>query len=99
MHEFLAAQFNPDHGTGLDACIGLDWGDDMVTFAIREQQLDLHCDCQPEMTLYFESEKLARDLISGNADPVDAFMHGKFRASGHLIWVFHTMAAFRKATA
>jgi hypothetical protein len=47
------------------------------------------------MTLYFHSESLARELLSGEADPVNAFMQSQFRASGHLIWVFHTMAAFR----
>lgn len=95
MHEFLAQHFNPNHGTGLDACIGFDWGDGAMKFAIREQHLDLECDCEPEMTIYFASQKLAQDLISGSADAIDAFMRGQFRASGHLIWVFHTMAAFR----
>jgi putative sterol carrier protein len=47
------------------------------------------------MTIYFASEALASDLLRGEVDPVSAFMQGHFRASGHLIWVFHTMAAFR----
>jgi putative sterol carrier protein len=97
MYDFLAKSFNPEHGTGLDACIGFDWGSGSIAFAIREQQLDLDCNCEPEMTIYFESQKLAEDIISGSADAIDAFMRGRFRASGHLIWVFHTMAAFRNS--
>ena len=95
MNEFLTSCFNPDHGTGLDACIAFDWGKGSIRLAIREKQLDLDCDCEPEMTVYFDNEQLARDLLSGKADPIKAFMQSQFRASGHLIWVFHTMAAFR----
>ena len=95
MHEFLAQRFNPNHGTGLDACIVFDWGDGSMTFAIRGQHLDLECDGEPEMTIYFASQTLAQALLDGSADAMEAFMRGQFRASGHLIWVFHTMAAFR----
>ena len=95
MQDFLAQRFNPNHNTGLDACIRVDWGDGGIQFAVRETQLDLKCSDRPEMTLYFESESLARQLLSGESDLISAFMQNKFRASGHLIWVFHTMTAFR----
>ena len=95
MHDLLTQRFNPDHNTGLDACIRFDWGSGGIQFAVRETQLLLDCDSQPEMTIYFDSEALAKDLLCGEADPVMAFMQGQFRASGHLIWVFHIMAAFR----
>ena len=95
MYNLLAERFNPEHNTGLDACIRLDWGNGGIQFAVREAHLDLDCDSPPEMTIYFHSKALASDLLHGEADPVTAFMQGHFRASGHLIWVFHTMAAFR----
>ena len=47
------------------------------------------------MTIYFASQTLAQALLDGSADAMEAFMRGQFRDSGHLIWVFHTMAAFR----
>ena len=99
MHDFLAKHFNPDHNTGLDACIHFDWGDGGIQFAVRESQLELDSNDPVEMTLYFHSESLARELLSGKADPVNAFMQSQFRASGHLIWVFHAMAAFRPSHA
>ena len=52
----------------------------------------------PELTIYFRDLAQAMDIISGRGNPIEAFMQGDFRSSGHIVWVFQTLAAFSKQT-
>lgn len=48
-----------------------------------------------DITLYFHSTDEAAALLQGSANPVNAFMDGRFRSDGHLIWVFTVLSMFR----
>ena len=49
-----------------------------------------------DITLYFHSVEEAAALLQGSANPVTAFMDGRFRSDGHLVWVFTVLSMFRK---
>lgn len=49
-----------------------------------------------DITLYFHSVEEAAALLQGSANPVTAFMDGRFRSDGHLVWVFTVLSIFRK---
>lgn len=49
----------------------------------------------PDITLYFHSAGEALDLLRGSANPVAAFMDGRFRSDGYLLWVFAVLSMFR----
>ncbi len=48
-----------------------------------------------DITLYFHSAAEAAQLLQGSANPVTAFMDGRFRSDGYLIWVFTVLSMFR----
>ena len=63
-----------------------------------------HCDLKAriaeestpaDITLYFHSVDEAAALLQGKANPVNAFMDGRFRSDGHLVWVFTVLSMFR----
>ena len=48
-----------------------------------------------DLTLYFDNEASAVDLLTGKADPIRAFMAHEFRSDGYLVWVFTVLSMFR----
>ena len=48
-----------------------------------------------DITLYFHTAQEALDLLQGQANPVEAFMDGRFRSDGYLLWVFAVLSMFR----
>ena len=48
-----------------------------------------------DITLYFHSVDEAAELLQGKTNPVNAFMDGRFRSDGHLVWVFTVLSMFR----
>ena len=47
-----------------------------------------------DVTFYFDDARCAWDLMTGRANAVDAFMHGKFRTDGYLMMTFKLMELF-----
>lgn len=102
MREFLRGRFNPNHQTGLDAKIALDWRDGKIEFSVCDECLEFASnsgqasgDEEPaELVIYFDCEATARRLLSGQGDPMASFVNGEIRSNGYLIWVFHAFAAF-----
>ena len=67
---------------------------------LRIDHGDLHAQIASEptpadITLYFHSMDEAAELLQGSANPVTAFMEGRFRSDGHLVWVFTVLSMFR----
>jgi hypothetical protein len=48
-----------------------------------------------DITLYFHTADEALALLCGTANPVSAFMDGRFRSDGYLLWVFAVLSMFR----
>jgi len=96
----LRAQFNTSAATGLDVRIGFAWlGDDasQCQFRIADERIDDITDVDEpnlDLTLFFASPDLLKAVIFGEANPIEHFMQGEFRADGGLPLVFPVLSAF-----
>lgn len=81
----------------MDAVIRLSIANEHLQFEISERTIHFHdADSRtPDATFYFEDVDTAWALLSGQASAFDAFMEGRFRADGYLMWAFTLMAMFR----
>jgi putative sterol carrier protein len=53
---------------------------------------------RPDATFMFEDVDTAWALLSGRGDAFEAFMQGRFRSDGYLMWAFALMAMFQSAS-
>jgi hypothetical protein len=98
----LEQTFYPPAATGLDALLRLKIGDEELVFSVSphglifsDQQEGKFQSSAPDATFFFEDVDTAWALLSGRADAFDAFMNGRFRADGYLMWAFSLMAMFQ----
>ena len=101
----LSASFNPVLAREFDGTVvlELDPGSDQgaaqrVVLILDHGKLQTRVttDQTPaDITLYFHSAAEAAALLQGSANPVTAFMEGRFRSDGYLIWVFSVLSMFR----
>jgi putative sterol carrier protein len=93
----LQQTFYPDAAAGLDAVLRLAIGDESLTFTVSSKtlQFDETGSTIPDATFYFEDVDTAWALLSGRADAFSAFMEGRFRADGYLMWAFALMSMFQ----
>lgn len=96
LRHHLEASFQPAAAARLDAVFRLAVDDDALTFSVRNGALnfDLPPETRPDATFMFEDVDTAWALLSGRADAFDAFMQGRFRSDGYLMWAFALMAMF-----
>ncbi|MEJ2090416.1 MAG: SCP2 sterol-binding domain-containing protein [Gammaproteobacteria bacterium] len=96
----LESTFHPPAGQGMDAIIRLAVGDEELLLEISRGTLRFHepDTVRPDATFYFEDVDTAWALLSGRADAFAAFMEGRFRADGYLMWAFALMAMFGSAS-
>ena len=89
---------------GMDARIRLAIADEELLLEIVDEQIhfrdfrDFRAEASardPDATFYFEDVDTAWALLSGQADAIGAFMEGKFRSDGYLMWAFTLMSMFR----
>lgn len=96
----LAERFNPAAATGLDAVFRLAVDEETLLFRVRDRQVDFDLEnaVEPDATFFFADRDTAWSLLNGTGNAFDAFMHGHFRADGHLMWAFALMAMFGSAS-
>ena len=97
LQSHLENTFFPPASTGMDAVIRLAIADEQLQFEISDGFITFHeADARsPDATFYFTDVDTAWSLLSGQASAFDAFMEGRFRADGYLMWAFTLMAMFR----
>ncbi len=97
--ERLKAAYHAPAAQDFDAVVRLDLGSQPhVILRVHHGAMRLHpaaADDQADFTLYFTDAEQALALLTGQADPVAAFMAHQFRADGYLILVFSVLALFR----
>jgi putative sterol carrier protein len=99
LREHLESNFHAPTATGLDAVIRLVIGDDFMEFRVHDGRLDFdHAHATPDATFRFADIDTAWALLSGRADAFEAFMEGRFRADGYLMWAFRLMAMFQSTS-
>jgi len=101
LRQLLEANFHPPAARALDAVLCIRVGEnEALSFRVAHGELDFdpaRC-AHPDTTFRFADHATARALLSGQEDAFDAFMHGRFRADGYLMWAFALMAMFRSAS-
>ena len=100
LQSHLEKTFHPPASEGLDAVFRLAIDDEYLQFEIADNTLTFHdADARrPDATFFFEDVDTAWALLSGQADAFSAFMEGRFRADGYLMWAFTLMAMFQSAS-
>ncbi len=91
----LRGAFHPPAASHMDATFALDLGQDRVTFRVRHGKLDFVEGLAADATFYFDTPDQALQLLTGDADVFEAFMEGRFRADGYLMWTFALLTMFR----
>ena len=87
---------------GTDAVVALRTADGeprhLATLVMAGGVAHAATDPRPEATdatFTFDSADTARGILLGDANPLDAFLAGRFRADGHLPLVFPVLGLFR----
>jgi putative sterol carrier protein len=97
----LEASFHPPAAGPMDAVLRIQIGADAALICqVVQGTLRFVTDptLQPDTTFHFADLDTARALLAGRADAFEAFMAGRFRADGYLIWAFKLMAMFRSTS-
>ena len=97
LKKHLQTSFHPPAAAGIDAVFELAIAGESLVFRVRSGALDfeLQPGTRPDATFRFEDVDTAWALLSGQADAFEAFMQGRFRADGYLLWAFALRAMFR----
>lgn len=91
----LQSAFHPPAASHLDATFALDVGGEHIVFRVRHGQLEFADGLEADATFYFDTPAQALQLLTGDADVFQAFMEGRFRANGYLMWTFALLNMFR----
>lgn len=96
----LTARFRPEQAHGVDMHLKLDVGLDALYLSIRECRVEIEADSNapPDVTFLFDDLEIAWRILLGEANAIEAFMHGRFRADGYLMMAFRLMEMFGSAS-
>ena len=97
LQSHLERTFHPPASVGMDATIRLAIADEYLQFQVSGCEISFHEaeSATPDATFFFEDVDIAGALLSGQADAFGAFMEGRFRADGYLLWAFTLMNMFQ----
>jgi hypothetical protein len=100
LKEHLRQSFQPAVTARLDAVFRISVADESLSFRVSHGHLefDLPSGTAPDATFMFADADTAWALLSGGADAFEAFMDGRFRSDGYLVWAFVLMAMFRSSS-
>jgi putative sterol carrier protein len=100
LERHLRNSFYPPAAGNIDAVLRLRVGDGELAFRVRHGELDftVPTGARADATFIFADLETARALLSGEANAFEAFMEGRFRSDGYLMWAFALMAMFRSAS-
>ncbi|MEN9805997.1 MAG: sterol transfer family [Pseudomonadota bacterium] len=100
LRRILMTNFYPPAARGMDAVLRVQVGDEGIDFRVENERIefDLEPHAAADTTFRFADHRTARALLTGEEDAFEAFMHGRFRADGYLMWAFTLMAMFRSTS-
>lgn len=100
LQSHLRDAFHPPAAGHLDAVFRLTIGEESLAFRVADGALsfDLPGAGRADATFMFDDAATAWALLTGQGDAFEAFMDGRFRSDGHLMWAFALMAMFRAAS-
>lgn len=100
LEKHLKHSFDPAAAARLDATFRVAVADESLTFRVAHGliEFDLPEGTRPDATFMFEDVDTAWALLSGRDDAFEAFMDGRFRSDGYLMWAFALMAMFQSSS-
>lgn len=100
LRDHLQHSFDGAAAAHFDALIELDIAGERLRFEVRHGEIRfLPADgTAADATFLFADVDTAWSLLSGRGDAFQAFMDGRFRSDGHLMWAFALMAMFRSTS-
>lgn len=100
LEQHLRHNFQPDVAARFDAILRIAIGEQSLAFRVAHGRLDFDVppDARADATFMFQDETTAWALLSGREDAFQAFMDGRFRSDGYLMWAFALMAMFRSTS-
>jgi putative sterol carrier protein len=91
----LARRFRPEQAVGVDMRLRLATGEGDIDMRIESGRLSMGRDAAAaDVTFIFEDLGTAWQILLGEANAIDAFMHGRFRSDGYLMMAFKLMEIF-----
>lgn len=96
----LERRFRAERSAGVDMWLRIDTGQGHIDARIDQGALTLGAPeaGAPDVTFLFHDLDTAWRILSGEANAIDAFMHGRFRADGYLMMAFRLMEMFDSAS-
>ena len=92
----LSARFKAEAAAHVDAVFELATvRETLATFSVRNGVLAFEPAAPVDVRFVFDHAETARALLLGDADPMAAFMAGRFRSDGHLPLAFVLLGLFR----
>ncbi len=88
----LRAVRNPDVETTMALAVA---GSRLTAFAVTDEGVRFDPTLRADVTFTFDCAQTAIAVLTGAADPVAAFMDGRFRSDGHLPLVFTVLGLFQ----
>ncbi len=100
LRRHLEASFHPPAAAGIDAVLRLAVEEEILAFQVRHGRIsfDVPEHARADATFIFADHGTALELLSGRGNAFDAFMEGRFRSDGYLMWAFALMAMFESAS-
>lgn len=100
LEKHLERSFRPAAASRIDAVFRVTVNGDSLTFRVDHGTLDFRLPpgTRPDATFMFEDVDTAWSLLSGTDDAFEAFMEGRFRSDGYLMWAFALMAMFQSSS-
>ena len=98
--ELLERRFRSDQSAGVDMCLRIDTGQGAIDAHIENGSLSMTPSRgnAPDVTFFFHDLDTAWRILLGEANAIDAFMQGRFRADGYLMMAFRLMEMFGSAS-
>ena len=92
----LRERFRAEAAVGVDMLVRLDVSDqEHLLLRIADCALTVTQGTQtPDVSFRFADLATATSILRGQADAIDAFMNGRFRADGYLMMAFKLMELF-----
>ena len=93
----LEQKFHAPAAAAIDATFRLafETHNEPLTFHVEHGSLEFVESERCDATFYFPDEDTALALLAGESDALEAFMDGRFRADGYLLWAFALIGMFR----
>ena len=99
VHE-LPKHFRPTAAHGLELRLRLAIPGEHLDLTIEDSSLAIPAfgEEDPDVTFIFDTSATARQIMLGQENAIEAFMHGRFKADGYLMLAFRLMEIFESAS-